>query len=98
MTWKINTLEYTNDSDKGVVTAHWDCSKVDGGYAGRCYGAESFAPDPASEDYIAYADLTEETVLGWIYAKIDKDAVEASVQAQIDGQLSPTTLKGLPWE
>jgi hypothetical protein len=41
--------------------------------------------------------LTEETVLGWIYAKIDKDAVETSVQAQIDGQLSPTTLKGLPW-
>ena len=97
MIWKINTLEYTNDSDKGVIKAHWDCSKVDGGYAGRCYGAESFAPDPASEDYIAYADLTEETVLGWIYAKIDKDAIEANVQAQIDGQLSPTTLKGLPW-
>lgn len=98
MNWKINTLEYTNDSDKGVITAHWDCSKVDGEYVGRCYGAESFSPDPSSKDYIAYADLTEETVLGWIYAKIDKDAVEASVQAQIDGQLSPTTLKGLPWE
>ena len=98
MTWKINTLEYTNDSDKGVIIAHWDCGKIDGEYAGRCYGAASNAPDPSSKDYIAYADLTEETVLGWIYEKIDKDAVEASVQAQIDGQLSPTTLKGLPWE
>tara|TARA_R110002012_G_scaffold40519_5_gene111553 strand:- start:32 stop:325 length:294 start_codon:yes stop_codon:yes gene_type:complete len=97
MNWKINTLEYTNDDDKGVVIAHWDCNKVDGNHAGRCYGAESFAPDPSSEDYVAYADLTEETVLGWIYAKIDKDATEASVQAQIDALASPTKLKGLPW-
>ena len=97
MNWKINTLEYTNDSDKGVVKAHWDCNKTDGDYAGRCYGAESFTPDPSSEDYVAYADLTEETVFGWIYAKIDKDAIEASVQAEIDRQKSPSTLKGMPW-
>ena len=97
MNWTINTLEYTNDDDKGVIIAHWECAKADGDFHGRVYGAESFAPDPSSKDYTAYADLTEETVLGWIYAKIDKDAVEASVQAQIDGQLSPTTLKGLPW-
>jgi len=105
MNWKINTLEYTNDSDKGVVTAHWDCNHTETvgegddalSYSGRCYGAESFTPDPSSKDYVAYADLTEETVLGWLYEVVDKDATEASVQAQIDGQKNPLTLKGMPW-
>tara|TARA_R100000654_G_scaffold32550_3_gene57541 strand:- start:111 stop:404 length:294 start_codon:yes stop_codon:yes gene_type:complete len=97
MTWKINTLEYTNDDDKGVVVVHWDCSKTDGDYSGGCYGAESFIPDASSKDYVAYADLTEEIVLGWIYDVVDKDAIEASVQAQIDGQKNPAILKGLAW-
>ena len=97
MNWKINTLEYTNDSDKGVVTAHWDCNKTDGDYTGRCYGSEGFTPDPSSKDYVAYKDLTEETVLGWLYDVVDKDATEASVQAQIDGQKNPLILKGMPW-
>lgn len=97
MTWKINTLEYTNDDDKGVVVAHWDCGKTDGDYSGRCYGAEGFTPDPSSKDYVAYEDLTEEIVLGWLYEIIDKDAIEASVQAQIDEQKNPAILKGLAW-
>jgi hypothetical protein len=105
MNWKINTLEYTNDSDKGVVVAHWDCNHTETvgegddalSYSGRCYGSEGFTPDPSSEDYIAYKDLTEETVLGWIYDVIDKDAIETNVQAQIEAQKNPATLKGLAW-
>tara|TARA_R100000995_G_scaffold84316_1_gene62611 strand:+ start:224 stop:520 length:297 start_codon:yes stop_codon:yes gene_type:complete len=97
MNWKINTLEYTNDSDKGVVIAHWDCNKVDGVHTGRCYGSESFTPDPSSEDYVAYADLTEEIVLGWVYEALDKDAIEANVQGQIDAKANPVIMKGIPW-
>ena len=97
MNWKINTLEYTNDADKGVIVVHWDCSKTDGDHSGRRYGAESFTPDPSSEDYIAYADLTEETVIGWVHGVVDKDAIEASVQAQIDTKANPVVMKGIPW-
>ena len=104
MNWKINTLEYTNDSDKGVVTAHWDCSHTEVGegddalsYSARRYGSCSFTPDPSSDDYIAYDDLTEEIVLGWVKAEVGQEDVEASITAQIEAKKNPATLKGLAW-
>jgi len=101
MNWKINTLEYTNDSDKGVVTAHWDCSHTetveDLSYSGRRYGSCSFQPEPSSEGYIAFDDLTEEIVLGWVKAEVGEEDVEASITAQIEAKKNPATLKGLAW-
>jgi len=104
MNWKINTLEYTNDNDKGVVTAHWDCSHTEVGegddalsYSGRRYGSCSFTPEPSSEDYIAFDDLTEEQVIGWVQSTLDVEEVEASLLAQIEEQKNPATLKGLAW-
>ena len=105
MNWKINTLEYTNDSDKGVVTAHWDCNHTETvgkgddalSYSGRRYGCCSFTPDPSSKDYVAYADLTEDIVLGWVKAEVVEEDVETSITAQIEAQKNPLTLKGLAW-
>jgi hypothetical protein len=105
MNWKINTLEYTNDSDKGVVTAHWDCSHTETvgegddalSYSGRRYGSCSFQPDATSDDYIPFEDLTEEIVLVWVQATLDVEAMEASLLAQIEEQKNPKTLKGLAW-
>ena len=98
MNWKINTLEYTNDNDKGVVTAHWDCTLLEGEYSARRYGSCSFQPDATSDDYIPFEDLTEEIVLGWVQATLDVEAMEASLLAQIEEQKNPKTLKGLAWD
>ena len=95
--WTIKLLEYTNDSDKGVLVAHWGCEVVDGDYSASSYGTASFTPDPSSEDYIPYESLTEADVLEWVYAAVDKDAVEAGLTAQIEEQKNPTTEAGLPW-
>jgi hypothetical protein len=46
---------------------------------------------------IPYADLTQETVLGWIWESVDKDATEAAVAAQIEAQKHPVTATGVPW-
>lgn len=97
MTWKINTLEYTNDNDKGVVTAHWDCTLSEGEYSARRYGSCSFEPDATSEGYVPFEDLTEEIVLGWVQSTLDVEATEASLLAQIEEQKNPKTLKGLAW-
>jgi len=36
--------------------------------------------------------------LGWIWANgVDKDAVEASLAAQIEAKKNPTTATGVPW-
>jgi hypothetical protein len=42
--------------------------------------------------------VTEQDALNWTWAGgVDKDATEASLQANIDGQINPTTASGVPW-
>ena len=96
-TWTISTLEH-NTADGGVIVAHWQCTEVDGDYSARSYSTASFTYDASSPDYVPYADLTEEMVLGWCFAgDVDKDAVEASLTANIEEQKAPTTQDGVPW-
>ena len=80
-----------------VVTAAWRCTAADGDYSASNYGSMGFASP--SGDFIAYADLTEDTVLGWIWANgVDKDEVEANVARELDMQVNPPTVaKPLPW-
>lgn len=105
MTWKINTLEYTNDNDKGVVTAHWDVTLTETvgegdeakTYSARRYGSCSFEPLPEGSDYTPFEDLTEEQVIGWVQSTLDVEQIESSLLAQIEEQKNPKQLKGLPW-
>ena len=55
---------------------------------------------PDSENFTAYADITEEDVQGWVEAKIGADRlaeIEASLDAQIAEQKTPTKATGKPW-
>ena len=106
-TWVISTLErdLIGDLAGGVIVAHWRCNaeQTEGTgddavtYNATSYGTCSFTPDPTSSDYIAYDDLTEADVIGWCQSELDQDAVEASLQANIDAQITPTTGTGVPW-
>ena len=104
-TWTIGTLE-RNVADGGVVVAHWRASKsvtVGEGddavaYSGSSYGTCGFTPDADAEGFIAFADLTESGVLDWCYdGEIDKDAIEAAIDAQIEAQQNPVSASGVPW-
>jgi len=95
--WTIKLLEYTNNSDKGVLVAHWGCEVVDGDYSASSYGTCGFTPDPSEDGFVAYEDLTEADVLEWVYASVDKDAIEASLATQIEDQKAPKTEAGVPW-
>jgi len=96
-TWTIGQLEYNNDSDQGVVVAHWRCTGVDGDYSASAYSTQSFTPDPSADGYVAYADLTEATVIGWVQNGVNQAATEASIAAKIESQKNPATLSGMPW-
>jgi hypothetical protein len=106
-TWVISTLErdLIGDLAGGVIVAHWRCNaeQTEGTgddavtYNATSYGTCGFTPDPTASDYIAYADLTEADVVGWVQADVDKDAIEAGLQANIDAQITPTTGTGVPW-
>ena len=100
-TWTISTLE-SNTADGGVIVAHWrvtDSETVgDDTYSASAYGTASFTYDASSPDFIPYADLTEEVVLGWCFdGDVDKDAIEASLTANIEEQKNPVTEAGVPW-
>jgi hypothetical protein len=92
--WTISNLDHQT-SDGFVTTAHWQATAVDGEHSASVYATCSWSDGTPT---IAYADLTEEQVLGWIWANgVDKDAVEASLAAQIEAQKNPVTATGVPW-
>ena len=100
-TWTISTLEH-NTADGGVIVAHWRVNEEETvgeeTYSASAYGTCSFTPDASADDFVPYADLTEAVVLGWCWdADVDKDAIEASLTANIDEQKNPTTQDGVPW-
>ena len=95
-TWTIEQLE-RNTADGGVTVAHWRVSEVDGDYSASSYGTVGFRPDASAEGFIAYGVLVEDTVLGWVWEQLDKDAIEASLTANIEEQKNPTTADGVPW-
>jgi hypothetical protein len=78
-----------------VYQVHWQATAVDGEHSASVYATCSWADGTPT---VAYDQLTQETVLGWIWANgVDKDAVEASLAAQIEAQKNPVQATGVPW-
>jgi hypothetical protein len=101
ITWNISELNCLPQSAEGadyVVTAHWQCNGANGDYSGSVYSTCSFAV-VQGEAFTPYADLTQDQVLGWVWANgVDKDATEAAVEQQIQNQINPPIVSPpLPW-
>jgi len=94
--WTIPTVERKLDSGF-VYVCHWRCTATDGDFSASSYGTAGFQQDPEAESFVPYEDLTEEMVLGWLWASIDKDATEEALKAKIDAEKNPTTADGVPW-
>jgi 5,10-methenyltetrahydromethanopterin hydrogenase len=104
-TWTIATCE-RNVSDGGVIVAHWRCNAEETVGAGddaithsaASYGTQSLTPDASADGFVPYDSLTEDTVKAWIWAEdVDKDAIENSLQQQINEFITPPTATGVPW-
>jgi len=100
VTWTITNMEYTNDSDKGVVHAAWSASETDGDHTGTVSGMESYTPDASAEGYVAWDSLDEATVVGWVKETLGADEctrVEGKVANQITKSKTPPTSWGKPF-
>ncbi len=86
-----------------VITAGWRCNgaQSEGGadYAASVYGTCSFSQPAEGGSFTPYDQLTQQQVLGWVWANgVDQAATEASVQEQIDNQINPPVIQPpLPW-
>ena len=109
-TWSVNNMTRV-DADGGVILVYWqllaqsDTGDKESATEG---GKNRFEYDASSSDFIAYADLKETDVLGWIWEanKVGDETAEefkariesertAKVQAQIDRKAAQAD--GVPW-
>jgi hypothetical protein len=97
--WTINNLE-RQTSDGLVTVVHWGASATEASndpekpYAASIVNTQSLE---RGDSFVNYDTLTQETVLGWLWQKVDKEAVEAALTAQIEVQKAPVISSGLPW-
>lgn len=106
VTWTVVQLE-RNSSDDGVIVAHWrasDSEEVGTGddavsHYGSSYGTCSFTPDADSDDFVAFADITEEMAVGWVKdcPQITVADIEASIANQIAESKAPSVVAEVPW-
>lgn len=94
-TWTISAMDCKvneNNLTNVVQTIHWRYNAVDAyGNTAETYGAQSMtSPDP--DAFTAYEDITLETVVGWLEEIMDVEAMQASLEAQIELQKTPVTV------
>ena len=92
----INIVNLERTQDGGVVVAHWTASKVDGEFEAKTYGTKSFTPDPESEGFTAFENLTQEIVVGW-FTEEETAQIESVLDADLAAQKEPQVISGLPW-
>lgn len=108
--WSIKQLDYeiSKDSKSNVVTSvHWSASDSkevtkDGEkvtYYGGIYDVTNLDTSDLSS-FVEYDKLDEDTVVGWVKAKLGDDKVKSikdGIANEIDVKENPTRGKGKPW-
>ena len=109
-TWSVSDMTHV-DADGGVILAYWSLiaqSDGEGGETATEGGKARFTYDASSSDFIAYADLKESDVLGWIWeankegdetADEYKARIETERTAKVEAQITrnATEATGVPW-
>lgn len=106
--WCVNNMVH-NDADGGVILVYWSCTaQADTGETAVEAGKLRLEPNPLSPDYVPYAELTEETVLGWVYdslkegeetAEEAKARIEENRKGKVEAQIAKKNSQssGMPW-
>lgn len=105
ISWNIAAMDcHTNYEGltNVVYNVHWTCQgtqQVENvTYSAQSYGTSAVQFD-SEASYTSFQELTKEQVLAWIWASnLNKDDVEAGLQAQIDIKINPPTVTlPAPW-
>jgi hypothetical protein len=102
-TWDCKTVDVypTHEGNSDVVyTVHWrlnaesDQQDAEGNnYSASVYGTHSVNADDIS-NFIPFADLTNDTVTGWVTTGMGDDEVanlKSGLDSNIDSQINPTS-------
>ena len=94
-TWEVNTLQ-RELADGYVNKVIYRVNGTDGTYQTRATGEVDLEKP---ETLIPYKDLTEETVIGWVKAKLGSEVatIEKLIDENITLQKTPVHGTGKPW-
>jgi len=106
-TWIIDSLDVTpsiNGKNNVVSCIHWRLIADDGitptSHNAMIYGTQSFTYTLESE-FIAYANLTEQTVINWLESAIGQEQItimKSILDSQIVNIINPPVVNlPLPW-
>jgi hypothetical protein len=98
--WKIYDLKRVIEG--GIVTKiTYACESSEDNSSTRRIGDIELTGSIDDDGFIAFEDLTEEIVLGWVTSSIDTSIFEtensASIAQQIIRKAAITTKNGTPW-
>lgn len=108
ITWHIESLivnPQIGSSVDVVVAANWRVWAEENGVRGTVHGRVNFPP-PQGSKFTKYADLKEETILGWVWeigrdddpdTPWSKTIAEQKAEKAVRDQLAAITEKPLPW-
>lgn len=102
ITWTVTAMDcYPQEAGQTdvVFTVHWTCAGVQDTYNASVYSTTSVPAPAEGAPFTPYDQLTQEQVLGWVWANgVDKFATESAVVQQIDNQINPPVVTPpLPW-
>lgn len=99
--WTVTAMDCVPNQDGNanvVSNVHWTCSGTNADYSASVTGTCGLGFD--GQSFTPYADLTQNQVLSWVWSSgsVDKDAIEDSVEQQIQNQITPSIVTPqLPW-
>ena len=92
--FKINAVDcYTSKDglEKVAYNVHWSYFGTDGTHTASMIGVQSIG-EPNPENFVAFEDLTEEKVIGWISASMDVEKMQENLDKQLAELAAPTTV------
>jgi hypothetical protein len=102
ITWQIDDMK-RNTETGGVFEVFWTVwATRQEKYVTGINGSVELSPDPDSDTFIAYDDLTQDNVISWVHNILDRDIIEQEVTDKLNRlhplvESIPVESTGIPW-
>ena len=103
-TWIINDMK-RNTTDDGVFEVFWTVWAVrEEKYVAEINGSIELTPDPTSDSFIPYENLSQDNVISWVHENLDRTSIEQEATNKlntlhpiVDEENVPLSSNGIPW-
>jgi hypothetical protein len=96
--FKYSITRLDRDVDNSaVITVEFKIEAFENGKTVSTVGSVFLSPNPNSQQFIKYEDLTEAIVLSWVKDKIKCNMIENELSNQLNLLKNPKVKSEIPW-